>query len=97
MADLDIPDFFITPQHAWIMCESHKVLSPQEVACEVMRTYGDTNVIITTRKFFDETHRRVAGLAVAAVKGGKLVDFPSGDRLAVPTSKVYTNGSTVGS
>lgn len=92
-----IPDFYEVPQRAWIKCQKAEALGSMEVACSVPRVTGDSYLIVTSNKFFDDDLTKILAVIIAKVPDGRLVDFPSGDRLAVPSSVVEAeaNGNPV--
>ena len=100
MPKLEMPIFLDNPTQVWVRCESFKALPTEEIACEIQRVYGDTGLVITPAKFCENNG---AGARVWALHlglgmegSGKLVDFPSGERIAVPAEKVdVPHGSAV--
>lgn len=82
------PVFFETPEAVWVKCASHQILPTNEVACAVTRVDGRERVIMILSRFFDAKQERVEGIVIANVEDGRLVDFPSGDRIAVPSDVV---------
>ncbi len=96
MPRVETPAFLEVPEAARVVCESHRPLANDEIACAVPRIGGGERVVITQTKFFDEVDRTLRGTVIAYVADGSLVDFPSGDRVAVPADVVIkTNGGTV--
>jgi hypothetical protein len=100
MPKIEMPNFLDAPTKVWVKCESFTALPANEVICEVQRVYGGTGLVITGSKFFEDNGSgpRVRGALVGVVMGGegKLVDFPSGERIAVPADKVDAlHGSAV--
>lgn len=100
MPKLEMPTFLESPAQVWVRCESFKSLPTEEIACEIQRVKGENGLVITSAKFFENngSGARVWGLHIAVVLdgSGKLVDFPSGERIAVPADKVdVPNGSSV--
>jgi hypothetical protein len=88
MAKISIPEFFDAPESAKVAWETFRALGQDEIACEVRRVYGDTGIVIAGRRFFDEGARTVDGWLIGRADDGFLVDFPSGERYAVPKDKV---------
>jgi hypothetical protein len=84
------------PQDAWVRCENVRTVG-KEVICSVARILGGTILIITSDKFADPSKNKVQGVVVASIADdGRLVDFPSGDRVAVPGDRIeLINGSSV--
>lgn len=100
MPKLEVPTFLESPEPVWVRCESFKSLPSEEIACEIQRVSGENGLVITTANFFENngSGARVWGLHIASVSNGngKLVDFPSGERIAVPADKVdVPHGSPV--
>ncbi len=100
MPNIEMPSFLDAPTGVWVKCESFTALPANEVICEVQRVYGGTGLVITGSEFFEENGSgpRVRGAWVGVVMDGKgrLVDFPSGERIAVPADKVDApHGSAV--
>lgn len=78
-----MPTFLDTPENVRVRCESSRDLGGDEVACYVVGLNKKAVVIVSSR-FFDSANQRVHGLWIGDVEGeGRLVDFPSGDRLLV--------------
>jgi hypothetical protein len=88
MPSLAIPTFLEMPKLAWVRCESHRRLPNDEVACAVRRVSGDDAVVIAIAHYFDERRSSLRATWVANIADGALVDFPSGERLAVPSEVV---------
>ena len=98
MTSVETPSFLEVPEAARVVCESHQALANGEVACAVRRIGGGELVVITLIRFFDEGSRSLRGTVIAYMGDGRLVDFPSGDRIAVPSDMVINiNGSAIGS
>jgi hypothetical protein len=93
----NMPEFFASPEPAWVLYEDTKDIGSAQVACSVRRFSGGTGIVITTSDYLDKESKRVWGIVIGAVpKGGRLVDFPSGERLAVPEGIVQpVNGSSI--
>lgn len=94
---LGVPRFLGEPKSVWVACESSKTLATQEIACSVVGM-SDTRVIIALADHFDAQSSRLRGFIVGTVgEEGRLVDFPSGDRLLVSTQQIEAaNGGPVG-
>jgi hypothetical protein len=92
-----IPNFYETTVPAWVRCDSVQAVGGTEIACSVPRFTGGIGVIITANKFVRPDQKKVWGLVIGSVNdNGRLVDFPSGDRLMVDSGIVEpVNGSTV--
>ena len=91
MPQVDIPNF-LEPTTVWVRCESYRSLPSNEIACEIQRIYGGTGLVITVPRYFEDngSGARVWALQIGTIQNGqgKLVDFPSGERIAVPADKV---------
>lgn len=90
------PRFRESPTAAWVQCEETKEVGELEVACLVERLGSGPGLIIAPKRFVDADKKEVWALWIGDVPSGRLMDFPSGDRLAVPKGKVRVqNGSSV--
>jgi hypothetical protein len=85
---IEAPAFYAIARAVRVRCESHKTLANSEIACEVMRVSGPSEVVITDSRYFFPDGPWVQGWEVGDLTEGRLVDFPSGHRLAVPADKV---------
>ena len=89
------PTFLEAPENVRVKCESVKDLGGDEIACYVVGV-NKKAVVIVSNRFFDSRNQQVLGLWIGEAEQGKLIDFPSGDRLLVDAGLIEAvNGNPI--
>lgn len=86
MANIEVPEFLENPKMAWVQCVDHRVLPNDEVVCQIPRVGDRIALVISPARFFKKG--RLQGELIAFINDGRLVTFPSGDRVTVPSASV---------
>ncbi|MFN0096141.1 MAG: hypothetical protein ACKVVT_15375 [Dehalococcoidia bacterium] len=90
MPAIEVPVFLDAPSPVYVRCEASNEMDFAEVACSIRRPDGQERVIIVPGEYFDRGKNALRGFLVADVNDGKLVDFPSGDRVMVPLGSILS-------